>query len=100
MIDISTVDVSFISLTKVIPKVLEFLKSNGEILALIKPQFEVGKADVGKGGIVREENKRLEAVKTVSDSLKAAGLVIIGTFESPVQGQKGNIEYFVYMRKG
>ena len=59
IIDIATIDVSFISLTKVIPKVLEFLKENGEILALVKPQFEVGKGEVGKGGIVREEEKDL-----------------------------------------
>ena len=59
IIDIATIDVSFISLTKVIPKVLEFLKENGEILALVKPQFEVGKGEVGKGGIVKEEEKGL-----------------------------------------
>ena len=58
IIDIATIDVSFISLTKVIPKVLEFLKENGEILALVKPQFEVGKGEVGKGGIVRERRKK------------------------------------------
>ena len=100
IIDIATIDVSFISLTKVIPKVLEFLKENGEILALVKPQFEVGKGEVGKGGIVREEEKRLAAVASVRAEIETAGLRTISMFESPVAGQKGNIEYFLYLKKG
>ncbi|HBR22341.1 MAG TPA: TlyA family rRNA (cytidine-2'-O)-methyltransferase [Nitrospiraceae bacterium] len=100
IIDIATIDVSFISLTKVIPKVLEFLKEDGQILALVKPQFEVGKGEVGKGGIVREEEKRLAAVDFVRTEIEAAGLHTIGLFESPVRGQKGNIEYFLYLKKG
>jgi 23S rRNA (cytidine1920-2'-O)/16S rRNA (cytidine1409-2'-O)-methyltransferase len=99
IIDIATIDVSFISLTKVIPKVLEFLKENGEILALVKPQFEVGKGEVGKGGIVREEKKRLAAVASVRAEIETAGLHAVGVFESPVRGQKGNIEYFLYLKK-
>lgn len=98
-IDIATVDVSFISLLKVIPKVLEFLKTGGEILALIKPQFEVGKKEVGKGGIVKDEKKRIEAVNRIKDGLEALGLKIIGIMESPIPGQKGNIEYFIYVTK-
>jgi len=98
-IDIAAVDVSFISLTKVIPKVVEFLKSSGEILSLVKPQFEVGKGKVGKGGIVKEEEKRLAAVETVRSNLETLGLRSLGVFQSPVTGQKGNIEYFLYMRK-
>ena len=100
IIDIATIDVSFISLTKVIPKVLEFLEENGEILALVKPQFEVGKGEVGKGGIVREEEKRLAAVASVRAEIETTGLRTVGVFESPVAGQKGNIEYFLYLKKG
>ena len=100
VIDIATADVSFISLTKVIPRVAEFLKDGGEILALVKPQFEVGKGEVGKGGIVREEEKRLRAVESVKISLEGIGLQAAGMFQSPVPGQKGNIEYFLYMKKG
>ncbi len=100
MIDIATADVSFISLTKVIPRVMEFLKESGEILALVKPQFEVGKGDVGKGGIVREEEKRLAAVESVRTELENLGLHVIDIFQSPVPGQKGNIEYFLYLKKG
>lgn len=97
-IDMATVDVSFISLTKVIPTVLKFLKEEGEVLTLVKPQFEVGKGEVGKGGIVREEEKRLQAVKSVQENLERHGLQTIGVFQSPIRGQKGNIEYFLYMK--
>ncbi|MBI4684926.1 MAG: TlyA family RNA methyltransferase [Nitrospirae bacterium] len=100
MIDIATIDVSFISLNKVVPKVVEFLREGGEILALVKPQFEVGRGKVGKGGIVRDEDTRLEAVESVKCDIEAMGLCAIGVFESPVLGQKGNIEYFLYIKRG
>jgi 23S rRNA (cytidine1920-2'-O)/16S rRNA (cytidine1409-2'-O)-methyltransferase len=99
-IDMVTVDVSFISLTKVIPSVVGFLKEEGEILALVKPQFEVGKGEVGRGGIIREEEKRMKAVKYVQENSEKLGLKTIGIFQSPVVGQKGNIEYFLYMKRG
>ncbi|MDH5202983.1 MAG: TlyA family RNA methyltransferase [Nitrospirota bacterium] len=98
-IDMATVDVSFISLTKVMPVVLKFLKNEGEVLALVKPQFEVGKGEVGKGGIVREEEKRLNAVEDVRKNLERLGLKTMGIFQSPISGQKGNREYFLYMKK-
>jgi len=98
MIDRAVIDVSFISLTKVVPEAQKFLKENGEILALVKPQFEVGKGEVGKGGIIRDEDKRLSAVKKVQGNLESIGLHTAGFFESPIAGQKGNIEYFLYMK--
>lgn len=98
-IDIAAIDVSFISLTKVIPAVLKFIREEGEVLALVKPQFEVGKGEVGKGGIVKEEEQRLKAVKNVREDLEKLGLSTIGIFQSPVPGQKGNIEYFLYMKR-
>ncbi|MEW6586753.1 MAG: TlyA family RNA methyltransferase [Nitrospirota bacterium] len=98
-LDLAAVDVSFISLTKVIPSVLAFLKEDGEIIALVKPQFEVGKGEVGKGGIVKDESRRLEAVNSVREDLERHGLVAVGSFVSPVSGQKGNIEYFLYMKR-
>lgn len=98
-IDIVTIDVSFISLIKVVPNVLKFLKENGEIIALIKPQFEVGKGEVGKGGIVKDEAKRLKAVDRVRENLEALGLQTIGAMQSPIPGQKGNIEHLIYMKK-
>lgn len=99
-IDIATIDVSFISLTKVIPQVLTFLKEEGEVLALVKPQFEVGKEEVGKGGIVREEEKRLKAVTAVQEDVEKLGLKTIGIFRSPLPGQKGNREFFLYLKRG
>jgi 23S rRNA (cytidine1920-2'-O)/16S rRNA (cytidine1409-2'-O)-methyltransferase len=98
-IDMATIDVSFISLIKVVPETLKFLKDDGEIIALVKPQFEVGKGEVGKGGIVRDGDKRMSAVKKVQEALEGIGLMTAGVFESPVTGQKGNIEYFLYMKR-
>ena len=98
-IDIAAIDVSFISLTKVVPAVLEFLKKDGEIIALIKPHFEVGKGEVGKGGIVKDEAKRLKTVEYVRESLESLGLETIGVMQSPIAGQKGNIEFLIYMKK-
>ncbi len=99
IIDIITVDVSFISLLKVIPKVMEFLKKEGEIIALIKPQFEVGKGEVDKGGIIRDEKKRLKTVEYVKEKLETAGLQTIEIIQSPITGQKGNVEYLIYCKK-
>jgi 23S rRNA (cytidine1920-2'-O)/16S rRNA (cytidine1409-2'-O)-methyltransferase len=98
-IDIATIDVSFISLNKVVPKVMEFLREDGEIIALIKPQFEVGRGEVDKGGIVRDEAKRLKAVEDMKKDFETIGLKVIGTMQSPISGQKGNVEYFIYAVK-
>ncbi len=97
-IDISVIDVSFISLVKVVPKVLEFLKAGGEIIALIKPQFEVGKGEVDKGGIVKDEAKRSRVVEQVRQALEALGLSTIGLIPSPILGQKGNKEFLIYLQ--
>lgn len=98
-VDMAVVDVSFISLKTVIPAVVPFLHADAEILALVKPQFEVGKGEVGKGGIVKEEEKRLSAVKNVRGALERLGLTTIDVFQSPTPGQKGNREYFLYMKR-
>lgn len=98
-IDIATIDVSFISLKLVLPKVMEFLRKNGAVVALVKPQFEVGKGEVGKGGIVRDEEKRMSAVVSVREYAESVGLKTAGLFQSPIAGQKGNIEYFLYLKE-
>lgn len=98
-IDFITIDVSFISLKKILPKAMEFLKAGGQILALIKPQFEVGKGEVGKGGVVRDEGKRMLAVDEIKRFSGEIGLTVSGIFQSPVKGPKGNIEYFIYLWK-
>ncbi|MBI5849167.1 MAG: TlyA family RNA methyltransferase [Nitrospirae bacterium] len=98
-IDLVVIDVSFISLTQVLPRVLDFLGHDGDVLALVKPQFEVGKGMVDKGGVIRDESKRLAAVKKVSDFSAASGFIVMGDYESPLPGQKGNREYFIHLRR-
>jgi len=93
-IDFVSIDVSFISLRLILPAVATFLK--GELVALIKPQFEVGKADVGKGGIVRDAVKRRQAVDTVVQFARENGFDVRGVIESPVKGAEGNVEYLMY----
>jgi 23S rRNA (cytidine1920-2'-O)/16S rRNA (cytidine1409-2'-O)-methyltransferase len=95
-IDIAVIDVSFISLEKVIPSVLRFLARDGEIIALIKPQFEVGKGQVGKGGIVRDEAARTAVVEKVAAFFRELGLEVKGIIPSPITGQDGNVEYLIY----
>jgi len=98
-IDIASIDVSFISLTKVIPNLLQFLKPQGEIVALIKPQFEADRKDIGKGGVVKEESTRLEIVEMIKTWSEDNSLDVIGTTTSPIKGPKGNVEYLIYLRK-
>lgn len=97
-IDMTVIDVSFISLLKVIPKIMEFLKTRGEVVALIKPQFEVGKNEVGKGGVVKDEGKRLEVVNKIKKESEKMGLEVAGTTVSPIKGPKGNVEYLIYFK--
>jgi 23S rRNA (cytidine1920-2'-O)/16S rRNA (cytidine1409-2'-O)-methyltransferase len=98
-INLVTIDVSFISLELVIPKIPEFLKYNHKILALIKPQFEVGQSKVGKNGVVREQKYRDEAIEKIKNLCINLGYNIIGINESGLKGPKGNVEYFIYMEK-
>lgn len=97
--DLATFDLSFISLVKVVPAIVGHVRDGGFLLMLVKPQFEAGRREVGKGGIVRDENLRREAIaRTVAD-LEALGLVKLGLFDSPVHGAKGNKEAFALFRK-
>jgi 23S rRNA (cytidine1920-2'-O)/16S rRNA (cytidine1409-2'-O)-methyltransferase len=93
-IDFVSIDVSFISLKLILPAVAKFLR--GELVALIKPQFEVGKRDVGKGGIVRDEDRRREAVEGVVQFARESGFEVRGVIESPVRGAEGNVEYLMH----
>ncbi|MGZ7039187.1 MAG: TlyA family RNA methyltransferase [Thermoanaerobaculia bacterium] len=92
-IEFASIDVSFISLELILPAVKTFL--SGELVALIKPQFEVGKKDVGKGGIVRDADKRAAAVDRVVAFAREIGFNVRGVIESPVKGAEGNIEYLM-----
>ena len=94
--DIIVIDVSFISLEKVIPAIICFLKPEAGIIALIKPQFEVGRGQVGKGGIVRDERERTAAVEKVKAAFVKASFDVQGVIPSPITGQDGNVEYLLY----
>jgi 23S rRNA (cytidine1920-2'-O)/16S rRNA (cytidine1409-2'-O)-methyltransferase len=93
--ELATVDVSFISLTKVLPAVVRCLASNGELLAMVKPQFELGRERVGRG-VVRDEADRREAILTVAHAAREIGLPIRGFASSGLPGPKGNRETFVW----
>lgn len=93
-------DLSFISLTLVLPKIREFLEPGGDAVLLVKPQFEVGKGKVGRGGVVRDETLRREALAAVEASARDAGFETKGTVESPIKGaKKGNVEYLLWLRR-
>jgi len=98
-VDLVTIDTSFISLILVIPAVLKFLKEKAEILALIKPQFEVGKGEVGKGGVVRDPEKHKRVIEDIWTFSQNLGLHPVGVMESPILGPKGNKEFFIYIIK-
>ena len=98
-IDFSSIDVSFISLTKVLEPIRNYLKANGEIVALIKPQFEAGREKVGKRGVVREKSTHHEVIKLVTSYAASIGFQILGIEFSPIKGPEGNIEYLVHLKK-
>ena len=98
-VDLVTIDASFISLTMLLPGIPLVLKTGGECLALVKPQFEVGRDQVGKGGIVRDSALQQAAVAKVAEAGRNAGLVFLGSHESEITGQEGNREFFVLHRK-
>lgn len=97
--DVLVADVSFISLTKVLPFVLPLLSASARAVLLVKPQFESSPADIGKGGIVRDEAVQAAAVTSVSDFLRAAGWQVSPAIDSPVTGGDGNREYLIYAYK-
>ncbi len=98
-IDFSSIDVSFISLTKVLPVVRNILSDNGEVVCLIKPQFEAGREKVGKNGVVREKSVHKEVVEFIVNYALANGFAVLNLDYSPIKGPKGNIEYLMHIRK-
>lgn len=97
--DFSSIDVSFISLTKVLLPVRELLGEEGEIVCLIKPQFEAGREKVGKKGVVRDPAVHLEVIEKVIDYAKSISFEILNLEFSPIKGPEGNIEYLLYLRR-
>lgn len=98
-VDFSSIDVSFISLTKVLVPIRNYLKDDGEIVALIKPQFEAGREKVGKKGVVRERSTHLEVIHKVMDYAMSVGFDLCALDFSPIKGPEGNIEYLIHLRK-
>ncbi len=92
LVDLAVIDVSFISLTKVLPPITQFLRSPARVVALIKPQFEVGKGQVGRGGVVRDDTQRAEVAQRVVRFAEEMGLGTMSTVASPIKGKKGNQE--------
>ncbi|MDQ0149254.1 TlyA family RNA methyltransferase [Eubacterium multiforme] len=98
-LDFASIDVSFISLKTIMPATVNLLKDNGEVVALIKPQFEAGRDKVGKKGVVREESTHKEVVNSIINYLLENDLNVLGVSYSPIKGPEGNIEYLVYFTK-
>lgn len=98
-IQFSSIDVSFISLTKVLGPVRELLADDGQVVCLIKPQFEAGRGKVGKHGVVREQAVHLEVIQKVIDFAVSIGFEVLNLEFSPVKGPEGNIEYLLHLQK-
>ena len=99
-IEFASIDVSFISLRLVLPVLFELLKDNGEAVALIKPQFEAGREQVGKKGVVRDIKVHYAVIENVLNFAQNAGFAVLGLSYSPIKGPEGNIEYLAYLKKG
>jgi len=99
-VDLILIDTSFISIEKFLPHLLGFLKKQGNLISLIKPQFEVGKGEVGKGGVVRDSLLHQKVIARILKFSRGLGLSVLGMIESPLVGQKGNKEFFIHLRKG
>ena len=98
LVDLVTIDVSFISLKKVVPEILKFMKKSAVILALIKPQFEVGKKSVGKGGVVRDPVLHTQVIENLSEFFVKKHLFSEWVIPSPILGPKGNREFFISLK--
>ena len=97
--DLVVCDASFIGLAKVLPKALDLAASGADLIALVKPQFEVGPTHVGKGGLVRDEAARAKALADVADWLQGISWIVRATAESPITGGDGNAEYLIWAQK-
>ncbi len=97
--EMAVIDASFISLAKVLPATMALIRQGGLIVALIKPQFEVGRGQVGKGGVVRDTDKHREVIEGIKSLATGLGLDVRGVTESPLLGPKGNREFLILLAK-
>jgi len=98
-VDLILIDTSFISIEKYLPHLLGFLRKGGTIISLIKPQFEVGKGEVGKGGVVKDPGLHQKVIERISQFSRGLGLKVLRVIESSLLGPKGNKEFFIYLKK-
>lgn len=96
MLDLAVIDVSFISLKLIIPPLLKILKSEGELVALVKPQFEVGKDEVENRGVIKDPSKHIRVLLDLNRFIEEKGWAVTGVTESPITGQKGNREFLIH----
>lgn len=96
---LAVIDVSFISLSKILPAVLDLLSADGQVAALVKPQFEAGRDQVGKGGIVKDEQTRQDVLSRVIKDAESIGFKFIASCESPISGADGNKEFLIHLKK-
>lgn len=97
--DLAVIDVSFISVTKILPAIPELLEPDSRLIVLIKPQFEVGRSEVGKGGIVRDPEKHARVIEEVNAAARQLGLQVRNVIASPIQGADGNVEFLALYEK-
>ena len=98
--DLAVMDLSFISVRLILPAIYPLLKENAQVVCLIKPQFEAGREEVGKKGVVRDPKVHLDVLERFLEFLPSAGFTALGLDFSPIKGPEGNIEYLGYLRKG
>lgn len=99
-LDVAVMDVSFISIKLVLPAVCALLKDGADFVCLIKPQFEAGREEVGKKGVVRDEKVHLSVIESILNFVPELGMTVMGLDYSPIKGPEGNIEYLCYLKKG
>ena len=99
-IQIGVIDVSFISLQKVLPMAIQLVEPTGDIFALIKPQFEAGREQVGEGGVVRQPQIHIQVIQRLIEFARDVGNYVVGLTYSPIRGPAGNIEYFLWLKRG
>ena len=99
-VEIGVVDVSFISLQKVLPVIIQIVNPMGDVLALVKPQFEAGRQHVGKGGVVRDVRIHVQVFRDLIQFVRGLGLSVMGISYSPIRGPAGNIEYLIWFKAG
>jgi len=98
-VDMVVMDVSFISILKILPAISNIINENGFVLTLIKPQFEAGRDDIPRGGVIKNKKVRDKVIENIKNGVEKLGFNVIGQVQSPITGREGNIEYFMYLRR-